>query len=116
MPREVKSNARLDHLRLPRRLKMRVENEVGAFVEAQRHAFRLDVRNGSRLPEQQMTVGIEDLRLEANLHAAETRAGLGLALARRSFAVDQNICVVHVTLVAGTNLNRLHPARFLNRH
>ena len=63
--------------------KMRVENQVRAFVEPQRHAFRLNVRNGSRLPEKQMAVGIEDLRLDADLHAAKTRAGLGFALARR---------------------------------
>ncbi len=38
---------------------MRVQNKVGAFVQAQRHAVRLDVRNRSRLPEEQMAVGIE---------------------------------------------------------
>ena len=90
--------------------------KIGAFVETQRHSLRLNVRNRSRLPEEQMAVGIEYLRLDANLHAAKTRARLGFPPARCARAIHQNVRVVHVALVAGTNLNRLHPSRFLDRH
>ena len=95
---------------------MCVQNQVRAFVEPQCHPIRLNVRNGPRLPKQQMTVGVKHLRLDANLHAAKACARLGFALARGCFAIHQNIRVVHITLVARTNLHRLHPARFLNRH
>ena len=114
--REIKSDAWLDHLRLARWLQVRIQNEVGAFVEAQRHAFGLNVWNGARLPEEQMAVGIKHLRLDANLHTAETCARLGFAFARRARAIHENVRMMHVALVARTNLDRLHPARFLNRH
>ncbi len=63
----------------PGRLQMCVENQIGSFVETQRHSIGLNVGNCSRLPEEQVAVGIEDLRLDANLHAAKTRARLGFA-------------------------------------
>ena len=113
---EVKSDARLDQLWLSRWLKMCVQNQVSAFVEPQRHPIRLNVRNGSRLPKEQMTVGVKQLRLDANLHAAKACARLGFALARGCFAIHKNIRVVHIALISGTNLNRPHPTRFWNRH
>ena len=95
---------------------MRVQDEIGAFVKSQCHAFRFNVRDGPGLPEEQVTIRVEDLRLDPNLHSSETGARLGFAPAGGSFAIDKNVGVVHVALVAGTNLNRLHPTRFLNRH
>ena len=62
-----------------------------------------------------MTVRVEDLRLDANLHSAKTGAGFGLALTRGCAAVDKNVCVVHVALVAGMNFDCLHPTGLLDR-
>ena len=61
-----------------------------------------------------MAVGIKHLRLDADLHAPETRARLGLSFAPVARAIVQNVGVVHLALVSGTNLNRLHPSRLLN--
>src|SRR5580704_6907576 len=93
---------------------MCVENEVRARIEAKRHPLRLDVRDGARLPEEQVAVRIEYLRLDANLHAAKTGAGLGFALARGTGAIDENVGMMHEALVAGTNLNRFDPTRALD--
>ena len=112
--REVKPDAGLNHFRLPRWLQMCIQDQVRSFIQAQGHSVRLDVRNRARLPEQQVAVGIEDLRLDANLHAAETGARLALPLARRTGTIHQNVGVVHVALVARTNLNRFHPPRLLD--
>src|SRR4051794_26575736 len=61
-----------------------------------------------------MAVGIEHIRLDTNLHAAETRARLGFALSRCARAIHHDVGVMHITLVARTNLDCLHPSRFLN--
>ena len=44
------------------------------------------------------------------------RPARAFALARRTRAINQNVGVVHIALVAGTNLDRLHPTRLVNRH
>ncbi len=90
---------------------MRVENEVSAFVETQGHAVGFEVGNGAGFPEEKMAVGVENLRLDANLHAAETGARFGFALARGCSAIDEDVGVMHVTFVAGANFHRVHPTR-----
>ena len=111
---EVEANARLDHLRLSGGLQVRIENEVGAFVQTKRHSLRLNVRHRSRLPEKQVTVRIEDLRFDSDLHPAKTRAWRRFPAPQRFTPVDQNIGMVHVALVAGTNFDCFHPTRLLN--
>ena len=61
-----------------------------------------------------MAVRIEGLRLDSDFHAAKAGAGLGFALARCVRAVHQEVGVVHILLVAGTNLYRLDPFRLLD--
>src|SRR5580700_4343654 len=58
-----------------------------------------------------MAVGIEDLRFDANLHAAKTCARLGFPLTQDFPAIDQNIGMMHIALVAGTNFDRFYPSR-----
>src|SRR5579872_4267519 len=114
MRREINSNAWLDYLGFPGRLKVSVENQVGAFVETQRHSFGFNIRNRPRLPEEQVAVGIEDVRLDANLHAAKTCAGLGFAGTRGSGTIDENVGVVDIPLISGTNLDCLYPSRLVD--
>src|SRR5581483_6580678 len=78
---EIQADTRLNDLRLSRGLQVCVEDQIGALVESQRHAVRLRRRHSPRLPEQQMTVGIEYLGFDADLHSSETRSGLALAAA-----------------------------------
>ena len=94
---------------------MRVEHQVGAFVQTQRHAVRLVVHNGSGLPEKKVAVGIEHFRLNPDFHSAEAAARVFLHAARRLVAVDQNVGVMHQALVARTDLDRPHPSRLVDR-
>ena len=100
---------------LARGLQVRVENEVGTFIEPKFHACRLDVRNGARLPEKQVTVRIENLRFEPDFHPAKTAAGRGFPASQFFLAVHQNIGMVHVALVARPNFDCFDPTRFLDR-
>src|SRR5438270_5677250 len=97
---EINADAGLNHLWLTGRLQVCVEHQVGSLVEAQGHAFGLDVWNGSGLPKQKMAVRIEGLRLDSDFHAAKAGAGLSFALTGCVSAVDQDVGVVHVLLVS----------------
>ena len=111
---EIDPHAGLQQLRLAGGLHVCVQDKVGSLVEAQRHSIGLDVRHGAGLPEEEMAVGIEDLRLDHDVHAAETCAGLFFLLARNFLAVDQDIGVMHQALVAGSYLYRFDPARVID--
>src|ERR1035441_246189 len=56
---EIQPDARLNSLWLARSEEMRVEHQVGALVQPQRHAVGLVRRDGTRLPEKKVAVGIE---------------------------------------------------------
>ena len=101
-------------LGLARGLQVRVENEVGTFIEPKLHPCRLDVRHGSRLPEKQVTIRIENLGLEPYFHPAKAGARRGFSASQFFFAVHQNIGVVHVAFVAGPNFDCFDPPRFLD--
>ena len=94
---------------------MGVEDEIGVFVEAKSHAVGLDVGRGTRLPEEEMAVGIEDLGLDDELHAAEACAGFFFLAASGLAAIDQNVRVMNEALVAGANLDGFQPARAIDR-
>src|SRR3954447_16077222 len=61
-----------------------------------------------------MAVRIEDLGFDADLHASEAGARLGFAIFQGARAIHEDVRVMHIPLVAGTNLNRFDPARLLN--
>src|SRR5271155_4422210 len=81
---EIETDAWLNHFWLPRGLQMRVQDEVGALVQTQRHALRLNVRHSSRLPEEQVTVRIENLRFDSDLHPAKSGASHRFPAPQRS--------------------------------
>src|SRR3954447_20198335 len=111
---EIQADARLNYFVFSGRLQVRVEHQVGSLIQPQSHALRFNVRNRPRLPEQQVAIGVEDLRLNPNLHPPKTRTGFALSLARGRRSIDQYIGMMYVTLVSRPNLDRLNPLGFLD--
>src|ERR1700683_4332554 len=56
-----------------------------------------------------MRIGFKHLRLDANLHASKTGARYGFPASRRFIAIDEQVGMMNIALVPGTNLHRLHP-------
>src|SRR6202140_5916689 len=113
--RKIQTQAWLDPLRLPRWLQMNVEHQVGARIEPQGHAVGLRVRRCSRLPEEEMTVGIKRFRLDFNFHAAEARAWRSFLRTSRLHAIHQDIRVMHHPLISWPHFDAFQPADFINR-
>ena len=107
--REVEAHGGPDPLRLARRLQVHVENEVRALVQPPGHAGRLRYRGRPRLPEQEVAVGLEAVRLQLHVHAREADAGIArVAPARGAGGVDEHIGVVDDLLVSRPQLQGPH--------
>src|ERR1700688_2718728 len=89
---------------------MNVEHQVGARIESQGHAVGFGVRRCSRLPEEEMTVGIKCFGLNFNFHSAEAGPRERFLCTSRLHAIHQNIGVMHDTLVAWPYFDGLEPA------
>src|SRR6185369_10362711 len=91
---------------------MHVEDQVSAFVQTPGHVFGLGRRRRSGLPEKEMAVGLEALRLDADVHAGEADFRVLLVEAtERLRPVYKNVGVMNDLLVAGKNLDRFDEAR-----
>src|SRR5271170_1582759 len=69
---EVETDGRLHLHRHSHRHHVGVENEIGAGIEFPREAVRLDPWHAAGLPEQEVTVEIENAVLHAQIHAGKT--------------------------------------------
>ena len=91
---------------------MHVQHEVGATIEAPGHVVGLGDRRGTWLPEQEMTVGIESIRHDLQVHPRKAHGGIrGVARARPSRSIDQHVRVVHQPRRSGKDLDRPHVSR-----
>lgn len=111
---EIDADGRLDFFGLAGRLKVSVQDEIVAGIEAKSHACRLGLENRSRLPEKEMAVGIERFGFDLQLHAGKAGAW-GFFLPPRGLGtVDDEVCVMDETALAGANLNRFDPSCFFD--
>ena len=106
---EVQSDRGLHLLGLAGGAKVDVENEVHAGVGAPRHAVGFDHRAAARLPREEVTVGIEGLFFDVEVHAGEAGAGDLLRPARGARTVEDDIGVVKRLGVAGPDFDGLYP-------
>ena len=95
---------------------MHVQDEVGAPVDPPRHALGLLVGKRAGLPEEEVAVGVEALRLGRDLHAREAHVGVGrVAFTGLPRAVDEQVRVVTDLAVTHPDLHRPHVARARHR-
>src|ERR1700730_11946243 len=93
---------------------MNVEHKVGVHIESQGHAVGLHVRRCSRLPEEEMTIGIKRFRLNLNFHAAEARSRRSFLRTSRLHAIHQNIRVMYHPLISWPYFYAFQPAGCLH--
>ena len=90
---------------------MRVENQVSTFIQTEGHPVRIHIGKGSWLPEQEVAIGIENLRLNADLHATKTGSRLLFPTTGHSCPVNQDVRVMDESFIAGAYLDGLNPPR-----
>jgi hypothetical protein len=73
--REVEADGGTDHLRLARRLKVQVQDEVGPLVDRPGHVGGLGHGGRAGLPEEEVAVRLEGIRLQLHVHAREPGPG-----------------------------------------
>ena len=111
MRREIKADARLNHSGFTGGLQVRIENKICAFIQSE--APFLPAQGKEQCLASRKASDCRDRRPVTRYGSPfhQTGAGRGFAPSRRSFAVDQNIGVMHETFIAGTNFDCFHPAR-----
>src|ERR1700749_802400 len=93
--REVKTDRGLNQLGLTGWLKVRVENKVVARFETPGEAVAFGVRRAAGFPEEKMPGGIEDARLDVEVHAGKARAPSSFHFSAGVEAVDEQVGVVY---------------------